>query len=75
VIMLANIFARPLFPSMLQSPINAGAFCMMAGLVLVPVVSLFTAAPEKAHVENVFSCYDRTVTVSVTDSIGDRAEE
>ena len=75
VVMLANIFVRPLFPAVLQSPINAGAFCMLAGLVLVPVVSLFTAAPEKAHVEHVFSCYERTVTVSVTDSIGDHSEE
>ena len=75
VVMLANIFVRPLFPAVLQSPINAGAFCMLAGLVLVPVVSLFTAAPEKAHVAHVFSCYERTVTVSVTDSIGDHSEE
>ena len=74
VVMLANIFVRPLFPAVLQSPINAGAFCMLAGLILVPVVSLFTAAPDKAHVEQVFSCYDRTVTVNVTDSIGDRSE-
>ena len=75
VVMLANIFVRPLFPAAIQSPINAGAFCMIAGLVLVPLVSLFTAAPDKAHVEQVFSCYARTVTVSVTDSIGDRSEE
>ncbi|MBR5287058.1 MAG: sodium:solute symporter [Clostridia bacterium] len=75
VVMLANIVFKGSFPAILQSPINAGALCMIAGLVLVPVVSLFTAAPEKAHVDAVFSCYDRTVTVSVTDSIGDRAEE
>ena len=73
--MLANIFVRPLFPAVLQSPINAGAFCMLAGLILVPVVSLFTAAPEKAYVQHVFSCYDRTVTVHVTDSIGDKNED
>ena len=75
VVMLSNIFARPLFPAVLQSPINAGAFCMLVGLVLVPIVSLFTAAPEKSHVEHVFSCYGRTVTVLVTDSIGDKIED
>ena len=74
-VMLANIFARPLFPAVLQSPINAGAFCMLAGLVLVPVISLFTAAPDKMHVESVFACYDRTVMVLVTDSIGDKSED
>ena len=71
VVMLANIVAKPLFPAVLQSPINAGAFCMIAGLIIVPVVSLLTPKPDKAYVDQVFSCYDRTVTVSVTDSIGD----
>ena len=75
VVMLANIVVKSSFPAFLQSPINAGAFCMIAGLVLVPLVSIFTPAPDKAHVDSVFSCYERTVTVSVTDSIGDRVED
>ena len=72
VVMLANIFLKAWFPAVLQSSINAGAFCMLAGLVIVPVVSLLTKAPEEAVVEHAFSCYDRTVTVSVKESIGDR---
>jgi len=72
VVMLANIFVRTSFPALLQSPINAGAFCMLAGLVLVPVVSLFTKAPGKAELERIFSCYDRRVTVTVKDSIGEQ---
>ncbi|MCM1148539.1 MAG: sodium:solute symporter [Butyricicoccus sp.] len=71
VVMLANIFVRSSFPALLQSPINAGAFCMLAGLVIVPIVSLFTAAPTKSQLDDIFSCYERTVTVSVKDSIGD----
>ena len=71
MVMLANIFAKPLFPAILQSPINAGAFCMIAGLIIVPVVSLLTPKMDKAYVDQVFSCYDRQVTVNVTDSIGD----
>ena len=71
VVMLGNIVAKPLFPAILQSPINAGAFCMIAGLVIVPVISLVTPKLDKAHIDQVFSCYDRTVTVHVTDSIGD----
>lgn len=70
-VMLANMFARASFPTVLQSPINAGAFCMLAGLILVPVVSLCTKPPLPSQVAHVFSCYDRTVTVSVKDSIGD----
>ena len=73
VVMLLNIVAKSAFPAMLQSPINAGAFCMIAGLVIVPVVSLITPKLDKALVESVFSCYDRTVTVHVTDSIGEEA--
>jgi len=71
VVMLANTEAKPLFPALLQSPINAGVFCMLAGLLIVPVVSLFTKAPEKAHVKKVFSCYEKQVVVSATDAIGE----
>ncbi len=71
VVMLLNIFFRSSFPRMLQSPINAGAFCMIAGLVIVPIVSAFTKAPDKAHIEDVFSCYERRVTVRAKEAIGD----
>ncbi len=74
VVMLANTVAKSLFPALLQSPINAGAFCMLAGLVIVPVVSLFTKAPDKHLVDEVFSCYDKKVMVPVTDSIGNHEE-
>ena len=42
VVMLANMLAKPIFPVLLQSPINAGVFCMLAGLIIVPVVSLMS---------------------------------
>ena len=72
VVMLANIFWRASFPALLRSPINAGAFCMIAGLVIVPVVSMFTAKPDQKHLEQVFSCYDRPVTVTAKQSIGNQ---
>ncbi|MCR5825680.1 MAG: sodium:solute symporter family protein [Oscillospiraceae bacterium] len=71
VVMLLNIFVRSSFPKLLQSPINAGAFCMLAGLVIVPVLSLFTPAPDKTLVDNAFSCYDRKVTVRQSEALGD----
>ena len=71
VVMLANIFFKAAFPVLLQSPINAGVFCMLAGLVIVPIVSLVTKAPAKEHIEKVFSCYDKKVVVSATDAIGE----
>ena len=74
VVMLANVLVKGMFPAILQSPINAGAFCMIAGLILVPVVSIFTPKPDAALIDDVFSCYDRKVLVSVKDSIGESAE-
>lgn len=71
IVMLANIFFRSSFPALLQSSINAGAFCMLAGLVIVPVVSMVTKAPEEKRLAEIFSCYDKKVTVSVKDSIGE----
>ena len=71
VVMILNIFVRSSFPALLQSPINAGAFCMIAGLILVPVVSLVTPAPDKALVNDAFSCYDKKVTVRQSEALGD----
>ncbi len=69
VVMLLNIFVRGSFPRLLQSPINAGAFCMLAGLVIVPLVSAFTPAPDKMLVDGAFSCYDKKVLVRQTEVI------
>ena len=70
-IMVCNMFFKSAFPAILQSPINCGAFAMLAGLVIVPVVSLFTPKPDKKLVEFAFSGYDKKVIVSARDSLGD----
>ena len=75
VVMLANMLFKNVFPALLQSPINAGVFCMLAGLVIVPVVSLLTQPPKKEFVEKVFSCYNKKVLVPVTDAYGEPIEE
>ena len=69
LVMIANIFFKPYFPEILRSPINAGVFCMLAGLIIVPVVSLITKAPDKEAVDGIFSCYERKVVVTATDAI------
>ena len=69
VVMLANVMVKPMFPAILQSPINAGAFCMIAGLIIVPVVSAFTKKPDRKHLEDVFSCYEAPVTVTAKHSL------
>jgi SSS family solute:Na+ symporter len=72
--MTANVFFRGFFPVMLQSPINAGAFAMLAGLVGVPLVSLCTRGLPTGDVEAMFACYDRPVTVRAQESLGGTAE-
>lgn len=71
VVMLANIFVRPSFPVLLQSPINAGAFCMLFGLVIVPVISLFTAKPDAKVVDDAFACYEEKVLVPQSNALGE----
>ena len=70
-IMLWNMLFKSTMPAILQSPINCGAFAMLAGLVIVPVVSLLTKAPDKAIIDNAFSCYEEKVLVPARESLGD----
>jgi len=67
--MLANLKVLDVSLGFLQSPINAGAFCMIAGLILVPLVSVVTKAPDKALVSDIFASYERKVVVTAKDSI------
>lgn len=53
----AKVNALPL-PFTLTSPLNAGAFCMLFGLVLCPVVSAFTQKQEEKDVNRIFACYE-----------------
>ena len=70
VLMTANMFARPMFPAIMQSPINAGAIAMLAGLIIVPVVSAITSAPDKKLVDDAFKCYDKETTVPISVALG-----
>ena len=63
-ITVANMFFK-----FIESPINAGAIAMIAGLIVVPVVSLITPKIKKEKVEEIFLCYDETVTVHKRRSI------
>ncbi len=71
LIMIANMGFRSFFPAFLQSPINCGAFAMLAGFVIVPLVSVFTKAPSKALVDGAFACYDTQVLVHAKTAISD----
>jgi SSS family solute:Na+ symporter len=64
-----GITVSNMFLKYIASPINAGAIAMVAGLVVVPVVSLLTPRMDKGKVREIFSCYDETVTVHTKKSI------
>jgi len=69
--MLSNLGVLSVNLGLLQSPINAGAFCMIIGLVCVPLISLVTPKPDSRIVENAFSCYEKKVLVRQTSALED----
>ena len=74
-IMCVNMFCsftgRPFLNGFFTSPINAGVLAMLAGLVILPVVSLFGGAQDASRVDGIFSCYERTVTVRAAEALSD----
>lgn len=56
------------------SPINAGVLAMLLGLILVPIVNLFTRVNEKEKVAKMFECYERKITVRASTSLDDEEE-
>ena len=63
-ITVANMFIK-----FIASPINAGAVAMVAGLIVVPIVSLITPKMQKDEVESAFACLEETVVVRKKRSI------
>ena len=67
--MTANMLIRPAFPAIMQSPINAGAIAMLAGLLIVPIVSAITPKPDKKLVDDAFTCYDEKIVVPLSTAL------
>lgn len=56
---------------MFANSLRSGVLTMVLGLVIVPVVSLFTKKPDKALVDDAFSGYDEKVILSAKDALGE----
>ncbi len=69
-LLILNLFFGSHFPALLQSPVNAGAFAMLAGLVIVPVVSLCTKKPDGDRVNAIFAGYEKKVEVPQKEDLG-----
>ena len=63
-ITVANMFFK-----FIASPINAGAIAMIAGLIVVPLVSIITPKMNSEKTDAIFTCLDETVTVHRRSSI------
>lgn len=64
-----GITVSNLFLHYIASPINAGAAAMIAGLVVVPVVSMVTPRPDTKKIDEIFECYDEKVTITKKRSL------
>ena len=53
-----------MFLKFIESPINAGAAAMVAGLIVTPLVSLITPKLNSDFVDKIFVCYEKKVNVS-----------
>lgn len=53
-----------MFIGFIESSINAGAAAMVAGLIVVPLVSLISPKSDREKVDKIFACYDEKVTIS-----------
>ena len=63
-ITVANMFFK-----FIASPINAGAIAMVAGLIIVPVVSFVTPKMDSSKLDSIFHCLEEKVLVSKKKSI------
>jgi transporter, SSS family len=70
-----GITVSNMFLKYIASPINAGAIAMIAGLVVVPVVSLLTPKLSEEKVEDIFTCLDTKVTVEQKLALPDEEED
>lgn len=54
-----------------KSSINSGVIAMVGGLMIVPIVSLFTKKQSEQELDKLFDCYDEKVEVSVKESLNE----
>ena len=65
-----DVSGIPVLAFVFRNSLYSGVFAMVGGLVLVPIVSLFTQKTAPKSVDEKFDCYKRTATVQVVDSLG-----
>lgn len=64
-----GITVSNMFIGYIASPINAGAIAMIAGLIIVPIVSALSPEPDIGKVDQIFECYDEKVVITKKRSL------
>ncbi len=64
-----GITVSNMFLHYIASPINAGAIAMVAGLVIVPIVSVLTPKMDREKMDDIFQCYEEKVTITKRRSL------
>lgn len=64
-----GITVSNMFIGYIESSINAGAVAMVAGLIVVPVVSFITPKMKREKVDEIFMCYEEKVTITKKRSL------
>ena len=52
-----------------KSSINSGVVAMVGGLVIVPLVSAFTAKLDEKNVDDMFECFEKKVSVAQKEAL------
>ena len=62
---------EPVLGYIFKSSINSGVIAMVGGLILVPVVSLFTKKQAKKVIDDLFACYEEKVMTTRKEALED----
>ena len=65
-----GVSASPFLSLVFRNSIYSGVFAMVGGLIIVPIVSMLTKGSRPTNTDEIFSCYDASRTVGITDNLG-----
>ena len=60
----------PLLAFVFKNSLYSGVFAMVGGLIIVPLISMFTKNSCPTNVDAVFACYNQTMNVDITEHLG-----
>lgn len=67
---LISVKGIPVIEFIFTNSLYSGVFAMLGGLILVPIVSIFTQKTLPQNIEEKFSCYNVQVVTNIKDSLG-----